>query len=89
MPRLLVALAVAAIASGPVAAADPPTRRPNIVLIFADDLGWRDAGYQGSDFHETPHIDALARRGMACRQPGPMLRRSASTARRMIPGRAG
>ena len=37
---------------------------PNIVLIFADDLGWKDVGYQGSDFMETPNIDRLAKRGM-------------------------
>ena len=38
--------------------------RPNIVLIFADDLGWKDVGYQGSDFIETPNIDRLASEGM-------------------------
>ncbi len=38
--------------------------RPNIILIFADDLGWKDVGYQGSDFMETPNIDRLAGRGM-------------------------
>lgn len=37
---------------------------PNIVLIYADDLGWKDVGYNGNDFHETPHIDRLAREGM-------------------------
>lgn len=37
---------------------------PNIVLIFADDLGWKDVGYQGSEFSETPNIDRLARQGM-------------------------
>ena len=37
---------------------------PNIVLIFADDLGWKDVGYQGSDFMETPNIDRLAKEGM-------------------------
>ena len=37
---------------------------PNIVLILADDLGWRDLGCYGSTFHKTPSIDALARRGM-------------------------
>ncbi len=38
--------------------------QPNIVLIFADDLGWKDVGYQGSDFYETTRIDSLAREGM-------------------------
>jgi arylsulfatase A-like enzyme len=37
---------------------------PNLVLILADDLGWRDAGFQGSDFYETPHMDRLAGEGM-------------------------
>ncbi len=43
--------------------AQPPAL-PNIVLIFADDLGWKDVGYQGTDFYETPHIDRLAQQGM-------------------------
>jgi arylsulfatase A-like enzyme len=38
--------------------------RPNIVLILADDLGWKDVGYQGSDFYETPSIDRLAADGV-------------------------
>lgn len=38
--------------------------QPNIVLIFADDLGWKDVGYQGSDFMETPNLDQLAKEGM-------------------------
>ena len=42
-------------------------RKPNIVLILADDLGGRDVGCYGSTFHQTPHIDALARRGMLFR----------------------
>ncbi|MCE4026249.1 sulfatase [Microbacterium sp. Au-Mic1] len=38
--------------------------RPNIVLILVDDLGWVDVSYSGSTFYETPHIDALATRGL-------------------------
>ncbi|MEO1245700.1 MAG: sulfatase [Pseudomonadota bacterium] len=36
----------------------------NIVLIVADDLAWNQVGYHGSDFYETPHIDAIANAGM-------------------------
>ncbi|HID22913.1 MAG TPA: sulfatase, partial [Planctomycetaceae bacterium] len=39
-------------------------RPPNIVLILVDDLGWADVGCYGSVYHETPHIDRLAREGM-------------------------
>lgn len=38
--------------------------KPNIILILADDLGWKDLGCTGSDLYETPHIDQLAREGM-------------------------
>ncbi len=48
----------------PLAAEKSNADRPNIVLIFADDLGWADVGYQGSDFYETPNLDALAKQGM-------------------------
>ncbi len=36
--------------------------RPNILLIVADDLGWADAGFRGSDI-DTPNLDRLAREG--------------------------
>ncbi len=38
--------------------------RPNIVFIMADDLGYGDLGCYGNDVIQTPHIDALAQRGM-------------------------
>ncbi len=41
-----------------------PRRKPNVVFILADDLGWRDSSLYGSTFFKTPHIDALAKRGM-------------------------
>lgn len=40
-----------------------PTQ-PNIVLINIDDMGWRDVGFMGSDYYETPNLDALAKQGM-------------------------
>ncbi|MEL6850513.1 MAG: sulfatase [Bacteroidota bacterium] len=33
---------------------------PNIVLILVDDLGWKDVGFMGSPFYQTPHLDSLA-----------------------------
>jgi arylsulfatase A-like enzyme len=50
-----------AVTRSTVAAA--PARHPNVVVFLADDLGWRDLGYAGSTFYETPNIDALAKRG--------------------------
>ena len=38
--------------------------RPNIVFFLIDDLGWRDAGFMGSSYYDTPNIDRLARQGM-------------------------
>jgi len=38
-------------------------QQPNIVLFIADDLGQRDLHCYGSKFHETPHLDELARSG--------------------------
>jgi arylsulfatase A-like enzyme len=38
--------------------------RLNVVLILADDLGWTDLACYGSDLHETPHLDRLAKDGM-------------------------
>ena len=38
---------------------------PNIVIIYADDLGWVDVGYnKHSKFYETPYIDKLASEGL-------------------------
>ena len=38
-------------------------RRPNIVLINCDDLGYGDLGCYGSAVHDTPRIDQLAAEG--------------------------
>jgi arylsulfatase A-like enzyme len=38
--------------------------KPNIILINIDDLGYKDLGFMGSEYYNTPHIDALAKSGM-------------------------
>ena len=50
-------------AGGP-APAEMRDKRPNVVLILIDDLGWIDTGCYGSKFYETPNIDKLAEQGM-------------------------
>lgn len=39
-------------------------QRPNVIVILADDLGWTDLACYGSDLHESPHLDRLARQGI-------------------------
>ncbi len=39
-------------------------RKPNIVMIVVDDLGWMDVGYQGNGHYHTPNIDRLSRQGV-------------------------
>ena len=55
-------------ASARVARSDSESKtkadKPNILMIFLDDYGWKDTSYMGSDFYETPNIDALAKGGM-------------------------
>jgi arylsulfatase A-like enzyme len=44
-----------------------PANQPNVIVILADDLGWSDLGCQGVQKDvKTPHIDALASRGVRC-----------------------
>ena len=40
------------------------TRKPNVLFILVDDLGWRDLGCFGSPFYDTPNVDRLRAAGM-------------------------
>ena len=39
-------------------------KKPNIIFILADDLGWAELGCYGNSFNETPHLDQLAKEGL-------------------------
>lgn len=60
MFRFLIAVAVTFALCTIATAAE----RPNVVVFLIDDLGWTDPGCYGNTFHETPHIDRLAKEGM-------------------------
>lgn len=45
-------------------AAAAPSKRPNIVFIMADDLGWGDVGCYGQKYIRTPNVDRLASEGL-------------------------
>ena len=53
----LIALGLCCFASAGLA-------KPNVVLIYIDDYGWRDVGFNGTKFYETPNADRIAREGM-------------------------
>lgn len=42
--------------------------KPNIILIVVDDLGWKDVGFMGSAYYETPNLDALAAKSVVFQQ---------------------
>jgi arylsulfatase A-like enzyme len=45
-------------------AADDTALRPNLIILYCDNLGYGDVGCFGSTRHRTPHIDRMAREGM-------------------------
>ncbi len=63
-PRLLAALSIPLLAVPPVAA-QQGREKPNVLFILADDLGYRDVGFNHPEsFYETPNLDDLAAGGM-------------------------
>ncbi|WP_337176094.1 sulfatase-like hydrolase/transferase [Paludisphaera sp.] len=56
-------LGVLAIAAG-LAMATGDDARPDIVIVYADDMGYTDLACQGGDLARTPNIDRMAREGV-------------------------
>jgi arylsulfatase A-like enzyme len=63
-----VAAGVATGLAARLAGAQSTTRRPNIIWIMADDLGFADLSFTGQRAFTTPNIDRIAREGLFLRQ---------------------
>ena len=64
---LLVALGCLALLSSGTSIA-PAAEKPNVVVIMADDMGYADAGFTGSEDILTPNLDKLAASGVVFSQ---------------------
>lgn len=64
--KILIALTLVAFGTPATLAASAD--KPNIVLLFADDAGYGDFGFQGSRHFKTPHLDGLAKSGVRLSQ---------------------
>ncbi|MEM0925349.1 MAG: sulfatase [Planctomycetota bacterium] len=60
--RIILPVIVAILGCFSEASGDEPP--PNLVFIMADDLGWKDVGFMGASFFETPNLDRFASSGM-------------------------
>jgi len=62
--RYAAAGAAAATLTRALPAAEAAARKPNIIVILADDLGYADVGAHGCKDIPTPHVDSIARGGL-------------------------
>ena len=57
-------VALAALLSNPLLAAEPSAPKPNIVILYGDDVGYGDLGCYGATAVKTPNVDRLASEGL-------------------------
>ena len=60
--RIQPLIALAVLLGGAVVAT--ATEQPNVIVLFADDLGYGELSCQGNPEIPTPHIDSIARKGV-------------------------
>ncbi|MFK7850477.1 MAG: arylsulfatase [Akkermansiaceae bacterium] len=63
----VLAWVISTLTVGNSASAISPKAPPHVVILLADDLGWADTGFNGSDI-STPHLDRLAASGVRMNQ---------------------
>jgi arylsulfatase A-like enzyme len=70
LSRLIAILATLSLVPGLTRASEPvrAVRKPNIVLILADDLGYGDLGCYGHTRFKTPNLDRIAGEGVRLTQ---------------------
>lgn len=64
MRRIQIICAVFFVTISSLNAQSKDKTKPNILIINIDDMGWKDVGFMGSEYYETPNIDALSKQGM-------------------------
>ena len=61
---IIIVCRLSIIGSPAIAQEPKPAASPNVVIFFMDDLGYKDLGCYGSEFYETPNIDALCKQSV-------------------------
>ena len=61
--KTFLSIAIAVACASPLWAAAEP-RKPNIILILADDLGYECLGANGGETYKTPVLDTMAQQGL-------------------------
>jgi arylsulfatase A-like enzyme len=66
MKSLLSLVGIAALVGANAVTFAENAKRPNVIVILADDLGYADVGFNSCKDIPTPHIDSLAQHGVRC-----------------------